>query len=288
MEIATLFEAVLEDETTRVWHEYLHKRSRSSRTFADALERTFHSAVDQDNEALKNLPGPCQFLSIPTLEYQSCWMISTSRNAFPFLSLPDEIRIIIYRMCLTLPQQLFLFCKPRRNLNRGTEARHLLQVCRQVREEAWPYWYQYNHFRFYGIQPMYDSLTNMGLDWPQRLRRITVTYAKQDLLREYGNTFYWPAWRLLRSCESLQYFCLELLDMIMEIMKREDALSWNSLLEIIGLHEVYVQETSRIPGHTFSAMYRRYQARMDWLARTHRLARTARLAGRLMRAWLRP
>ena len=238
--------------------------------------------MGQDIEVLEKLPGPHQHLYISTAEYQLFQMASTSRNAFPFLSLPAEIRIIIYRMCLTLPQQLVVFCKSRRNLNRSTEARHLLLVCRQVQEEAWPYWYQYNHFRFTGIQPMYDFLTNIGLDRRQRLRRITVTYAKNDLVRKYGTTFYWPAWRLLRSCDNLQYFCLDLLDTTMKILKREDALSWNSLLELRGLDEVFVQETTWIPGYPVLAMYRGYRIRTDRLARTHRLAR------QLMRAWLRP
>ena len=185
-------------------------------------------------------------------------MASTSRNVFPFLSLPSQIRNRIYPMCLSLPHQpVNIVRQPLGNHHRNRKARDILQVCRQIRDEAWFYYYQLNHFHFDTVYEMYCFLSNIDLERRQKIRRITFTYGNLDLDRQFGNKYYRSAWRLLRSCDRLQFFCLRITDNKLDYIRDHDLVSWHYLLDLKGLCEVSVQGSrqhvisSKLIHHTY-------------------------------------
>lgn len=202
-------------------------------------------------------------------------MVSISRNVFPFLSLPGEIRTITYRKFLTLLRQpVNIIRKPLGYPHRNIKARDILRVCHQIRDEAWFYFYQLNHFHFDGIYEMYCFLTNINFEGRQQIRQITVTYGREDLYGQLENGYYRSAWRSLQSCDGLQYFRLKIFNKLPDFIMNHDFVSWYCLLELRGLRKVSVQGCRRCVNSSMPS-YAYHETDHP-------------LADQLRRAWLRP
>lgn len=102
---------------------------------------------------------------------------------FPFLKLPLEIRLQIYRDCLIRPTAFRLPLKwegrPVRDRCRGSKLDYnvtdLLLVCQQIRTEASPIFYTENWFEFRLYHPTsWTPAPNFPIDQAMWLRRVQI------------------------------------------------------------------------------------------------------------------
>lgn len=128
-----------------------------------------------------------------------------SEQQSPLLRLPQRLRHFIYEYVLVCQDPIEIHPKARRNsvVSRSQE-RHqpprlssLLQVCRQIRNEASPVFYEQNTF----IVPW--GFPNLGCRWLDEL-----TTAQRQSLRDvrfcYGDGAFWTVYDAKVALSSLQ------------------------------------------------------------------------------------
>lgn len=139
------------------------------------------------------------------MEESTPWDPAQSGNnkvGSPFLSLPGEIRLEIYRNILVSepPEVRFVFDTPGIQLLPAEQfPLNVLETCRQVFEESFHIYYNANTFIFNCVNDLHDFLKRIG---PRRRREICSLAA--DLSQLVGRRAKAVA-KLLKQCVNLKY-----------------------------------------------------------------------------------
>ncbi|KAI5201348.1 hypothetical protein E4T39_05222 [Aureobasidium subglaciale] len=165
-----------------------------------------HTKVDENNKRVYTMTAgaarafvqQCYEKYITTRAHPNTKIASIiiNRSACPFLDIPVEVRLKIYRLVLKVAG--FRLVVGQKWLNAYdekipiwdfqtqtpltmpplSELLSLLSVNKQIYEEAMPEFYHENHFQFSNMVLMKDFLTNMGAERRRHMRNVSVGYYK--------------------------------------------------------------------------------------------------------------
>lgn len=190
--------------------------------------------------------------------------VTTAPNApFPFMRLPPEIRIMIYKELLVMPGTInikwkFFFEEKILRIEEsvrskdgmgldvcidGKSARQLLWASKTIYQEASTFYFGSNHFHFGSLNMLTKCLEHIKPDFRRLLRRITVRYMGYAPAK---------AMKALATCISLSELTLEIC-MSTGILERGyqglmKLNGLNDLLKIRGLEKVTL-DTEDIDSH---------------------------------------
>lgn len=184
-------------------------------------------------------------------------MATTPKEPFPFMRLPPELRNMVYKELLVQPGMIciqFRGCPPGESVQRadgrGSDhcidvkaLRQLLWTSKTIYQEAAPFYFGSNHFRFQCLGTLTKCLQRLRPDSRRLLRRITVSFSNSTPAR---------AMKLLGTCVSLSELTLEMcLGTAWSSRRKQDGRmqfnGLNDLLKIRGLDKFTVDTTHMEP-----------------------------------------
>ena len=123
-----------------------------------------------------------------------------AKNFFPFLELPVELRNIIYGHVLTSSKPRRMLHYSARRAPTPSSCLALLEVCRQIYEEAFHLFYRENTLKFETTGDLNAFLYHVGYARRQGIRSIEFFWAGSE--PKY-------AFRMLKTCQRLEKIAIE-------------------------------------------------------------------------------